>query len=146
MKAEGLTPQREAFAVALASGMSQAEAYRQAFPKSANWSPSALHSQASRLAADPKVAARVRAIRAPVVEAAECTLQEHLAHLKHLRDLAEQTGDIKAAIKAEELRGKVSGHYSERVELSGPGGGPVQSVAMTPDQFRAIALEMTGRI
>jgi hypothetical protein len=146
MKTDGLTPQREAFAVALASGKSQAEAYRIAYPKSVGWKPETVWRKASLLAKDGEVQARVQAVRAPAVEAAGCTLQQHLRRLEELGQAAQDAGQHAAAIRAEELRGKVSGHYSERVELSGPGGGPVQSVALTPDQFRAVALEMAGRI
>lgn len=38
------------------------------------------------------------------------------------------------------------GMFKERLELSGAGGGPVQTVSMTPDEFRTIAAEIAGRV
>lgn len=61
-----LTQPQEAFARGIASGLSQAEAYRRAYPKSQKWKPETVHQQASRLAALPHVAARVAAQAAAV--------------------------------------------------------------------------------
>lgn len=38
------------------------------------------------------------------------------------------------------------GAWREKVEHTGPGGGPVQTVTMTPDEFRAIASDIAGRV
>lgn len=63
VKQKKLTVQQEAFAQCLADGLSQADAYRVAYPKSKNWTASALYAQASRTAADPKIDARVTELR-----------------------------------------------------------------------------------
>lgn len=70
-----LTPQREAFAAALAQGMTQAAAYRIAYPKSTKWADSALWSEASRVAADPKVSARVAELVGQAAKANEVTVE-----------------------------------------------------------------------
>ena len=51
-------------------------------------------------------------------------------------------------LKALELIGRhvAVGAWREKVEHSGPGGGPIQSVSMTPDEFRAIAADVAGRV
>lgn len=51
-------------------------------------------------------------------------------------------------LKALELIGRHVdvGAWREKVEHTGPGGGPIQSVSMTPDEFRAIAAEIAGRV
>ncbi len=51
-------------------------------------------------------------------------------------------------VKIKELIGRhvTVGAWREKVEHTGPGGGPVQVVSMTPDEFRAIAADMAGRI
>lgn len=54
-----LTPQREAFAAALAQGMTQAAAYRIAYPKSLKWKDETVWRKASLLAADGEVRARL---------------------------------------------------------------------------------------
>lgn len=51
-------------------------------------------------------------------------------------------------IKNLELIGKHVdvGAFREKVELTGKGGGPVQTVSLTPDEFRAIAADVASRI
>lgn len=116
-----LTHQQEKFAQGIASGLSQADAYRAAYPKSKKWKVDAIYSTASQLAADPKVSQRIQELRKPIVEAAQLTLSEHLGELARLKLLAEVAEQLPAAIRAEELRGKASGHYIERKEVGDPG-------------------------
>ncbi|NGM17731.1 hypothetical protein GMI70_06965 [Eggerthellaceae bacterium zg-893] len=54
-----LTPQQEKYCQARARGLSQRQAYREAYPRSASWKDSAADSQACRLEALPKVSARI---------------------------------------------------------------------------------------
>lgn len=64
-----LTPQQEKFAQGVASGLTLADAYRQAYPLSKNWKPLSLHPKASGLAADSKVSARIASLARKVEEA-----------------------------------------------------------------------------
>lgn len=57
----GLTEKQEAFAQGLAAGLSNADAYRQAYDASA-MKDATIHSEACTLAARPKIAERVHAI------------------------------------------------------------------------------------
>ncbi len=66
---------------------------------------------------------------------------------------AESIGATKKAkiadrLKALELIGRhvAVGAWREKVEHTGPGGGPIQQVNMTPDEFRAIAAEMAAKV
>lgn len=63
----GLTQQRERFACLLAEGATQADAYRGAF-KAGRMKPAQVHEEASRIAADPKVAARVGMLQAELAD------------------------------------------------------------------------------
>lgn len=63
-----LTPKREKFAQCVADGMSQAEAYRTAYPRSLAWNQATVHQAASRLMANGKVSARVAELRAEVAK------------------------------------------------------------------------------
>lgn len=54
-----LTPMQEKFATGLAKGLSQAEAYRKAYPASKKWKDESVWTMASKLAADTKVCSRV---------------------------------------------------------------------------------------
>lgn len=58
-----LTPQQEKFAQAVAGGKSQADAYRDAYPKSKKWKDSSVYAQSSALMADSKVSIRVGELR-----------------------------------------------------------------------------------
>ena len=111
-----LTPKQEKFAQGVASGMSQADAYRAAYPASQGWTENAVHCTASKTAANAKVLQRVAELQKPVVEAAQITLEEHLAELKALRDGAKAKEDYGAAIKAETKRGEACGFYKQKTE------------------------------
>ena len=141
-----LTPKREAFATGLARGLSQAAAYREAFPRSLNWAEKTVWARASELAANSEVQGRVAEIGAKVAEANEFTVAQHLRTLTELRDEARAEGQYSPAVKAEELRGKCAGFYTERHEHTGKGGGPMQVAPLSVEEFRQIAAEIAGKV
>jgi hypothetical protein len=55
----GLTFKQESFAQLVASGRTQADAYRAAYPGSQAWKPGVVDVQASTMAANSKVAVRI---------------------------------------------------------------------------------------
>jgi hypothetical protein len=126
-KPAGLTPKREKFAHAVASGKSQAQAYREAFTV-AKMAPKTVVEHASRLMADRNVRARVEELRAPIAEKAQITLESHLRDLLALRNLAAKEKQMAAAISAEIARGKASGVADDRLRVLGPDGGPLQQI------------------
>jgi phage terminase small subunit len=70
----GLTPQQEAFAAGLAAGMTQAEAYRKAYPAAVRWKDDSVWPKASALAANGKVQARVQTLMAIAASDSEVTI------------------------------------------------------------------------
>lgn len=140
-----LTAKREAFAAGLAQGLSQAEAYRRAFPSSLAWKDETVWSKASTLSKDGKVRARVAELQEKAAESSEFTVAEHMRTLSELRDEARNTGQHAAAIKAEELRGKCAGFYTEKHEHTGKGGAPIP-VALTVEQFRVVAEQVASKV
>lgn len=76
-----LTTKQEDFATGIASGLSQAEAYRQAFSQSRKWTDKTVHEKASRLAADDKVQARIQELRGKAAEANEVTIERIVAEV-----------------------------------------------------------------
>ena len=64
--------------------------------------------------ANDNIVARLAELRAPVVKAAQVTLEGHLRDLNVLRDTAAEAGQYGAAITAEVNRGKAAGLYVER--------------------------------
>ena len=110
-----LTPKQEAFAQNVASGMTQADAYRNSY-NAENMKPETIWSNASQLMSDTKVLQRVEELQAKGAEIAALTLAKHLARLEELSRDAQAAEEYNAAIKAEELRGKASGLYTERID------------------------------
>ena len=121
----GLTPKQEKFAQCVVSGMSQADAYRAAYNSKAK--PEVVHVKASELMADGKIAVRVRELQGKAANIAVYTLVEHLSRLDDLSRGSEAEGKYAEAIKAEELRGKAAGFYTERQQIDHTTGGePMQ--------------------
>lgn len=58
-----------------------------------------------------------------------------LAQVEDLHDIAKREGDYSAAAACLRLKRDALG-LAERLEISGPGGGAVQVVALTPEQAR----------
>jgi hypothetical protein len=94
-----------------------------------------IQQSASRLMADRKVSARVEELRKPVVEAVQVTLEAHLRRLEELSKKAEDEGKYAAAVTAEIARGKASGLYVEKAELTGKNGGPLTHANVTPQEL-----------
>lgn len=111
-----LNPAKERFAQEVASGKTLAAAYRIAYPNSANHKNSTVWTNASQLMAEAEVLQRVAELQAKGAEMAALTLAKHLARLEELSRDAQAAEEYNAAIKAEELRGKASGLYTERID------------------------------
>lgn len=121
-----LTPKQEKFALAVASGKTQSDAYREAFNVRPTTKDTSVNVNASKLMADTNIAQRVEELRKPIAAKAMITLESHIERLKELAELAIKEGQIAAAIKAEELCGKASGVYVEKRQITGADGGPVK--------------------
>ena len=121
-----LTPKQEKFCLVYIETGNASEAYRQAYC-AGKMSATTINRTAKELVDNRKIAARLQELRAPAVEKAQITLEQHLNDLKRLRDLAEVDQKWQAAIQAEVSRGKVSGLYTEKHELTGKDGGPLQT-------------------
>ena len=112
-----LRPQQEAFALAVASGKSQAEAYRSAYPKSQAWKDTAVWQQASRLMAVPDVAARVASHRTELAQRSLWAREDSVRSLMKVVRTADRPSDIVAAVKAlNEMHGF---NAPQKVEHSG---------------------------
>jgi phage terminase small subunit len=107
-----LTAQQEAFAQALASGESQAEAYRIAYPRSVNWKDQTVWSNASRLASASKVKARVAEIRQPILDELEVSYSGQVQIYRRLAAAAEKVGDVAAARACHDSITKMAGLFA----------------------------------
>lgn len=96
----GLTQQQEVYAHGLARGMRQSPAYRVAYPTSRTWKQATVHQEACRLAANPKVSARVEALQAAAAEQAVMDRRRILDEVNRIatfdpRSLYDDDGTIK---------------------------------------------------
>ena len=114
---DGLTPKQAKFAANLAEGMSQAEAYRNAYDAE-NMANETIHAHASRLAKRDKVAARVDALiaeRMRLIETKGVSDREKVVTL--LRKFAEdEARPDHVRLRAVELWGKTCGAFVEVIE------------------------------
>jgi phage terminase small subunit len=119
-----LPTKQEKFARLIAEGNSQADAYRGAY-NAKNMTDKTIWEAASRLMADSKVSARVEAIKAESLQHVKYGIEEHFKELDLGAKLAlTPTGehgriDINAYTKAVELKGKLKGLYTSKVEHTG---------------------------
>lgn len=110
-----LTDQQHEFVDGLLQGMTATDAYRRAYDAS-SMLPRTVWAEASRLRTSPDVTAWVAAAREAHLDRTVCTIDNHLNELGRLREIAIRTGNVGAAVAAEQSRGKASGHYVERFE------------------------------
>ena len=117
----GLTVKQEAFAQALADGETNADAYRKAYDASRTKN-SVIYSEASRIASDPRIAARVAAILAErkrqtqhvTAQAAERVQDRVWRNVWKLAETA-QTESVRATALA--LAAKMAGMITEKQEV-----------------------------
>lgn len=94
-----LTPQQEAFAQGVASGKSQAEAYRAAYPKSCAWTTDAVCNRASAMMRHSGILARVGSIRAELAEKGLWSREESVKALRQVVLSPDKQSDVVAAVK-----------------------------------------------
>lgn len=137
-----MTNARERFAREVAAGKSQADAYREAFPRSRNWKPETLHKRASELAATGEVSGRVEELRREADAAAIMDCRELRTRLtKRLRALDEEGGRDADFCRLAETFARVSGWMTPAalaVAVSGSG------VALTPEDKSRRLCEILG--
>ena len=140
---EKLTPKQQRFVEEYMVDLNATRAYIRAGYKA---SEEAARRNAARLLTKDDVISAVNSMRSSLSETTGRTVAAVMADIRRIGDRAEESEDWAPALKARELEAKHLGAFAERVELTGAGGGPVQSVSLTPDEFRALAIEMTRRI
>ena len=119
MTVQTLTAKQTAFVASYFKTGNASDAYRDAY-NAESMKASTVHVKASELLSNGKVRGRIAQVRQKLEEREVLTIEAHLAQLKRLRDLAAARGLYGAAIKAEELRGKIGGFYVERHEVGKP--------------------------
>lgn len=112
-----LTQKQEMFCISYIETGNAGEAYRRSY-ECEKMKSETITENACRALKNSKIAARIAELRAPVIEKAAITLEQHLADLKALRDKADASEKYGPAIQAEMARGKASGLYVDKVEMN----------------------------
>ena len=110
-----LTSKQQAFAQAIVSGMSQADAYRAAF-SAGKMKAETIQEEASRLMANPKVSARVVELRAPVIVKMQYGLEQAMLEAADAFRVAKAKENGGAMVAAVQLRAKLNGLLVEKRE------------------------------
>jgi phage terminase small subunit len=110
-----LTLKRQAFLNAYLETGNGCAAYRRSH-NCENMKARTIEKEASRLLKHPGITRGIEAFRNSKIAETMLTIEEHMIELKTLRELAKASGLLSAAIRAEELRGKLRGFYVEQHE------------------------------
>lgn len=106
----------EKFAQLVAAGMTQADAYREVYPRSRGWTAKTVREHGSKLAAI--VAERVDELRRIAASEAVCTVREIQERLSRQFRALDEAGDVDGLVKVGALLAKVTGAESAtRVEV-----------------------------
>ena len=109
-----LTPKQMEFVRGIARGLNASDAYRQAYDTHAK--PEVIWVNGHKTRYNAKVSQWIDALDQAHYFDAFCSREGHLMELQRLKGVAEGKDKINGAIKCEELRGRVAGHYVERLE------------------------------
>ena len=140
---QNLTKMQEEFTQALFAGKKVSVAFREAYPKSKQWTTATLNANASRLASNSKVVARLEQLRAPM---ARKTLYDALAAHQEAGEAfagAMEEKQFGAAVAAVQLRAKIHGLITEKREVKVTSFDHIDAAQkmMLIDQLTAIAEE-----
>lgn len=121
-----LTPKQEAFALAYVETGNASEAYRRAYD-AGKMKPETVTKRASELLANGEVTGRVQQLQAATVERHEITVDDLIRELEEARTAASNQEKPQAAAMVAATLGKAKllGMLTDKTELTGKDGGPV---------------------
>ena len=122
-----LTFQQQKFVEGILAGKTASDAYRAAYDCSA-MQTSTIWVKASELRSSEKVAVWLSAARQAGLGTAVVTFDNHIRELERLREIALNSGNIGAAVQAEQIRGKAAGHHVDQIRDVTERHDPVQTV------------------
>jgi len=119
MALKKLTPKRALFARCVASGMTQADAYREAYDPKSSTTAASIHTLASRVAGEVEVRARIEALlaareRALLVSA----VSDRQKVTQHLRDALAGGETDQFRLRAAELLGRSAGLFVTEMNVN----------------------------
>ena len=122
-----LTPKQEAFALAYVETGNASEAYRRAY-NAGNMKPAVIAVKASELLAHGNVSVRVKELQAAALDEHKITMSDILRELEEARVVALQQEKPQAAamVAASMGKAKLLGMLTDKTEVTGKDGGPVE--------------------
>ncbi|HOW49043.1 MAG TPA: terminase small subunit [Rubrivivax sp.] len=114
----------------------------------AGYSERTAEQQGPRLLGNVGVRAAIAERAARISAKLELTAEKVLRDIARVANKAEHEGEYSAALKGHELLGKHLKLFVDKVEHGGPNGGPIPlaGISLTPEEFRAMALEMSRQV
>jgi hypothetical protein len=112
-----LTPKQEKFAQCVASGMTQADAYRSAYAVGESTKPETVLKRASELMANGDISGRVLELRKPVIKKMQYTLETAMQEADKAYLLAERLDKPEAMVSAAKLRAQLAGVFVDRKQI-----------------------------
>ena len=135
----GLTPKQAHFARCVAGGMTQADAYREAYDPKASTKSETIHTLASRLMARDEIRSRVASIMAAKDRAvAASALSDRDKVLSKLRFWLDGGVTDSNQLRAAELLGKASGVFTDQVSITSTERAPAEVAAEIERRLAAL--------
>ncbi len=122
MSKGGLTPKQEVFAQRVADGMSQADAYRNAFNVKETTKPETCQSNASRLMTNALVLARVKELQEKLASKHLWTREKSVEALKKAMLIAEGRENSTGVVAAVKELNAMHGFNLSKIEVTGKDG------------------------
>ena len=133
-----MTPPQEKFARLVAEGSNQADAYREAYPRSRKWTDKAVWEKASHTAALGKVKARVAELRRAANAKTALKIGEMQTILSdRIRAIVDEGGDTADLCRAADSLARISGWNQ-------PDAVAVAAVVLTPEERARRFREFVG--
>lgn len=112
-----LTSRREKFCQSIVKGMNHSDAYRASYSTN-NMKEATINNRAYGLMKIGEIKARIDELRSEVIKEIKYTVNDSFIKLNELQQTALESNNVNAALKAEELKGKLKGLYVERQALT----------------------------
>ena len=125
-----LTPKQEAFCRSYIETGNASEAYRLCY-NAAKMKPESVNRKAKELLDNGKIAARLTNLRAEHAKRHDMTVDDIRDMLLADREFAREMETPGAAVSATMGLAKLYGHLRDKLEHSGPNGGPIQHELQT---------------
>lgn len=140
----GITQKQENFCRIFVEIGNASESYRQAY-EAEDMKPATVWNEAYKLQANPDVAARIDQLRKEAIERHKITVDSLTMELEQARWLAIKTEQPSSAVSATLGKAKLHGLITDKNELSGPNGGPIETKNKSDDEINRRIAELAPK-